>query len=137
MRRVGAAVCHGVWLRPPQSCRLRTTSAIRHPHETAKTKTPRSGTRSDIVPVELHQATVPQVVRLLDRGRQFQGKAERRRKTGSQRQAIERRLREAGKPRIDVQQKRPGNRVDVAEPTQTCANSQMARVGSGLKMPRL
>ena len=59
----------------------------------------------DIVPVELHQATVSEVVRLLYSGRHLQGKAKRGCGTRGQTEPKKRRLRQARETRIHIQQK--------------------------------
>ena len=68
----------------------------------------------NIVPIELHQAAVSKVICFLDCSRHLQGEVKYRRGTSSQCQPGEFRLGQAGKARIDVQQKRTDCRINVA-----------------------
>jgi hypothetical protein len=70
--------------------------------------------RPDIVPIELHQTTVSQVVGFFDCGRHVDSEVKYRERTRSERQTVEHRLGQTRETGIYVQQKCADSPVNVA-----------------------
>ena len=68
----------------------------------------------DIMPVELHQTTVSQIVRFLDRRWHLHAEVQHCRAARRQRESCEPWQREARKARVDIEKKRSKRGVDIA-----------------------